>query len=98
MKLLQHQYQDIIHTLNEFNINTEKLSLVKKKGRIKISIEGVDPHFEFFRRKSVSLTPIDHQWQKSEHYELNISGSVASAADWGEVVSQFRKWLLEFYA
>lgn len=93
MKLLQNQYQDIIQTLNEFNISTEKLSLVKKKGRIKIYIEGVGPHFEFFRRKSVSLTPIDHQWEKSEHYELNVAGSIALAADWAEVVTQFRKWL-----
>ena len=93
MKLSKTQYQDIRRLLAEFGINQEKLSLVKKKGRIKLHIEGIETTFEFFRRKSVSLTEEDHQWQKSELYEVNAAGKASIVANWNEVISLLHKWL-----
>lgn len=93
MKLTRTQYQDILKTLTEFNIAQEKLSLVKKKGRIKLHIEGIDSTFEFFRRKSVSLTEEDHQWLQSELYEVNAAGKTSVVANWNEVISLLHKWL-----
>jgi hypothetical protein len=93
MKLHQSQYQDILKLLDEFQIPHERLSLVKKKGRIKVQIKDVDSTFEFFKRKSVSLSEDGKEWQKSEHYELNVDGNPALLADWKEVITHLNKWL-----
>lgn len=96
MKLHQTQYQDILNALDEFQIEHERLSLVKKKGRIRVQIEGVDSTFEFFRRKSVSLMEETKEWQKSEHYELSVGSNAALVADWIEVVNHLKRWLHTF--
>lgn len=93
MKLLKNQYQDLLSILDDFGIEHERLSLVKKKGRIKIHIQGFDSYFEFFRRKSISLTDDDHKWQKSEHYELNYNSQAVLVADWNEVIAHFKRWV-----
>ena len=93
MKLLPYQYQDILKAIDEYKIGHEALSLVKKKGRIKIHIEGFESYFEFFRRKSISLTELDHKWQKSEHYELNYNSQAVLAADWEDVLTHFNRWI-----
>ena len=93
MKLLKTQYQDIQKVMSEFNIAPERLSMVKKKGRIKIRIEGIDSIFEFFRRKSTILTPDDHQWEKLERYEISINGEVLYLSKWSEVVINLKNWL-----
>ncbi len=93
MKLHQSQYQDILKSLDAFQITHERLTLVKKKGRIRVQLEGVDATFEFFKRKSVSLSEQSHQWQQLEHYELNVNGQPALLAEWKEVVVHLSKWL-----
>lgn len=93
MKLLKQQYQDILNSLDAFHIAHQKITLVKKKGRIKIQLAGVESYFEFFRRKSVSLTDDDHQWQKSEHYELKVDGKASLVEDWEGVISHLNTWL-----
>ncbi|HEY5692732.1 MAG TPA: hypothetical protein VIS49_14850 [Cyclobacteriaceae bacterium] len=55
MKLQQTQYQEILNALDDFQITHELLFLVKKKGRVRVQIEGVDSAFEFFKRESGSL-------------------------------------------
>ncbi len=93
MKLLKTQYQDIQKVMKEFNIDPEQLSMVTKKGRIKIQIEGIDTFFEFFRRISTILTPDDHQWEKIEHYEINIDGKATDLSNWNEVIIKLKNWL-----
>lgn len=93
MKLLKNQYQDVLEVLSDLKISEERLSLIKRKGKIQLRIEGIDGYFEFFRRKSTSLTSEDHQWQKSEHYELNIEGQTAMISDWDQVISYLKTWL-----
>lgn len=90
MKLLPSQYQDLIEALDEVDIAHEQLFLVKKKGRICVHIEGVNATFEFFKRKSVSLSDETKEWRQSEHYELKVSDKEAVVADWKEVVSHFK--------
>lgn len=93
MKLHKNQYQDILNTIDDFNIVQERLSLIKKKGRIQIHIEGIESYFELFRRKSVILTEPDHQWQRSGHYEIVVNGTPLLLADWQEVLTHLNKWL-----
>ena len=93
MKLLQSQYQDVLQALDEFQINHDRLSLTKKKGRINVHIDGIDSSFEFFKRKSVSLSEDANAWEKSEHFELKAGGTAALVADWKEVVAHLKRWL-----
>lgn len=93
MKLLQIQYLDICEAINEFGIDRERLSLVKKRGRIKIQIEGISPSFELFKRKNVSLANPDHQWEKSEYYELTATDTQSIVSTWEEVISAFKIWI-----
>jgi hypothetical protein len=92
MKLLKTQYQDILSALDELSIAHERLSLVKKRGRIKIQIENINSSFYFFRRKSVSITT-EHQWEKSEHYEVTIDGKVSVTMGWDQVMVMIKSWL-----
>ena len=93
MKLLKSQYQDIVRGLEDFDIKIDRLSLVKKKGRIRIHIEGRASYFEFFHRKFTSLTPESHQWEKSGHFELNVDGVRTLEGSWDGVMSSYRSWL-----
>jgi len=93
LKLLKTQYQDILQILAELKIPLENLSLVKTKGKIRVIVTGFDPYFEFFRRKSVSLTQEVHQWKELEHYELNVSGKLHHVPPWSDVVLALRAWL-----
>ncbi|MFZ1807597.1 MAG: hypothetical protein WAU36_10265 [Cyclobacteriaceae bacterium] len=93
MKLSKTQYQDIIHVLDELKISQEKLSLVKIKGRIRISVTEQDSYFEFFRRKSISITKDQHQWKESEHYELTVSGKLHKVPAWPDVLKAFKAWI-----
>ncbi|MGE0589363.1 MAG: hypothetical protein AB7O48_12370 [Cyclobacteriaceae bacterium] len=93
MKLLKSQYQDIVGLANSFHISEKDISLIKRRGRINISIPDFTTSFEFFRRKSISLSADDHQWEKLEHYELNFSGQKIIVASWDEVVHHFERWL-----
>lgn len=93
LKLLRTQYQDILQVLAELKIPLEKLSLVKTKGRIRVKVAGVDSHFEFFKKKSVSLTQDGHQWKELEHYELNVSGKRHYVLAWPDVVLALKVWL-----
>lgn len=93
MKLLQIQYLEICEVIKEFDIAKERLSLLKKKGRIKIEIEGISSSFDFFKRKGVSLANPDHQWEKSEYYELTAKDTPSTVSTWPEVIIAFRNWL-----
>lgn len=94
LKLLKVQYQDILQTLEDQKIPPENLSLVKVKGRIRVQISGIESYFEFFRRKSVTITET-HQWKDLEHYELNISGKHKIVTVWSDVVLEFELWLIK---
>ncbi|HRK52491.1 MAG TPA: hypothetical protein PK185_01160 [Cyclobacteriaceae bacterium] len=93
MKLSKHQYQDILQVLTELNIPPENLSLVKRKGRIRVIISGIDSYFEFFKRKSIAITRDGLQWKDVAHYELNISGIHKNVPAWIEVILEFRIWI-----
>jgi len=92
MKLLKTQYDDMVKEFDTCGITSDRILFVKKKGRIKITIAGFASHFEFFRRKSITLSE-SHQWEKSEYYELNIAGKPLTAANWTEVMISFADWL-----
>ncbi|MEP2668254.1 MAG: hypothetical protein ABJH04_04630 [Cyclobacteriaceae bacterium] len=93
MKLLKSQHKDILQLLDELKIPQERLLLVKKKGRIQLTLSGVDTYFDFFRRKAVSITSDEHQWKEVEHYELKIAGKPQKVSSWADVVLELRKWL-----
>ncbi|MCB0487226.1 MAG: hypothetical protein R2820_09305 [Cyclobacteriaceae bacterium] len=93
MKLLKDQYQDIVGLANSFQLSEGDISLVKRRGRINISVTGFSSSFEFFRRKSVSLSANDRQWEKLEHYELNYDGQKIIVANWKDVTHHFGQWL-----
>lgn len=82
--------------LDELKISHEQLSLVKVKGRIRISVSEEDSYFEFFRRRSTSITKDDHQWRESEHYEITSSGNLYHVPAWSDVIKAFKVWLARF--
>ena len=93
MKVTSQQVNGLNMVLQQCGVDKSRLSLVKRHGRINVFVEGLDSRFEFFRRKSISITPGDHQWEKLEHYEVNFGGNKIIVASWDEVIQQFRQWV-----
>jgi len=92
MKLLSNQYEDITKILASAGFTIKDYSLVKRKGRIRVNIEGETAFFEFFSVGKVNLTD-QQKWQKSEHYEVSTLGERSIAEDWQAVMKAFKQWL-----
>jgi len=89
MKLTQSQYQSLAFILTQHGIDINSVSLIKKKGRIRIQLASMPTSFfEFFRRKSVV-----HQWENSEHFEITDGTTKQNVGNWEGVLVHFKAWL-----
>lgn len=67
--------------------------LVKRKGRIRLEVEGRPGFFEFFKRKSVEIRDLSHEWVESAHFEILTEEGPMMVGDWQEVMSKLQLWL-----
>jgi hypothetical protein len=73
-------------------IKASDISLIKRKGRIRIELAGENVYFEFFKRKSVQISDDKHQWERSEHFEIKTQSQALTVGDWEDVVKKLKAW------
>lgn len=79
--------------LDGAGVQADTWRLVKRKGRIRLEVDDRAGFFEFFKRKSVEINDLSHEWVESAHFEVLSEKGPMMVGDWQEVMVQLRLWL-----
>ena len=94
MKLPKSYYDDINTAISVRQMPSTSFSFTKKKGWIYINHLASGHYFSFFRKKSVEISTLNHQWEDKETFRTKLyGGAVEEKSNWQDVMDSFREWL-----
>ena len=96
MKLPGTYYQQINEAITQRKMPLDLFSLTKKRGWIYINYIPDNSYFSFFRKKSVTISEANHQWENQEIFKIKPSdGNHQQKENWQEVMASLSDWLKE---
>ena len=94
MKLPETYYNDINNAISKWNIPPASFSFTKKKGWVYVNHLASGHFFSFFRKKSVEISTLNHQWENKETFRTKFHGGIIEEkGNWQDVINSFKEWL-----